>query len=169
MAAIVVVFSLFFTLAPQSAISQGVKDSTDNSIQTFSGLDASSDTVYFDLRSKTIVAADSPWDLAFKGTTILVNGEAQIVDKAFRKLSKAPDEGYRSDQPGQPAIPTGNLEGWFDYDASSHQITPVPFRTIALKLASGGYGKLEVVDYYAADGTPRSYMFRYQLSESGSF
>lgn len=144
-----------------------VKD--ESAVQTFSGIDASSDTVYFNLHDGEIVSADMPWDLAFKGTSILTNGEAQVADVAFKKLKTAPTDGYKADQPGVPALPTANNEGWFDYDASSHQVTPVPFRTLAFKLASGGFAKLEVVDYYAADGTPRSYTIRYQLSADGEF
>ncbi|MEZ4698442.1 MAG: HmuY family protein [Rhodothermales bacterium] len=138
-------------------------------VHTASGIDASADTVYYNLNTGELAAKDEPWDLAFKGTTILVNGEAKIVDKAFEKVREAGSDGFAADKPGDPAIPTGNDEGWFDYDPNSHVVTPVPFRTIVLKLASGGFAKMEVVDYYSPDGTPREYTFRYALSGSGAF
>jgi hypothetical protein len=167
--ALIALFTSFFVTSQVALAQDPVEQAGTAEVQTFSGLDAATDTVYFSLADKEIVGADSDWDLAFKGTTILVNGEAMMVEKAFKKVAEAPSDGYKVDKPGTPAIPTGNQEGWFDYDPSSHQVTPMAFRTIVIKLSRGGYAKMEIVDYYAADGTPRSYTFRYALSETGTF
>lgn len=168
----VVVATASAVLSPHDVSAQTTNQSDSeysDAVQTFAGIDASADTVFFDLLLGEIVAADKPWDLAFKGTSIMTSGEGRVSETAFKKLTSAPADGYKADEPGSPAIPTANHEGWFDYDASSHQVTPVPFRTLVFKLKRGGFAKLEVVDYYAADGTPRSYSIRYQLSSDGSF
>jgi hypothetical protein len=114
-------------------------------------------TLYSLSQNKVINNSDSAstnWDIAFAGTTILVNGgtsgpgagEAQVVDGIFDDIRVAPAAGYQVDAEGTPAI-----SGWYRYtgDASpAHAILPVPGKVIVLKTATGDYARMEIVSYY---------------------
>jgi len=144
-------------------------------------VDASgSDLTYYSLeQNRPVPAAVSDtggWDLAFKGSEIRVNGAAQYVDVAFDSLMTAPEDGYATDTPHEPALPGSSGKGWFNYDPMTHAVTPVENRTIVLKRTDGGYAKIEITDYYKQEFTnegprplPRYYSFRFELSESGSW
>lgn len=133
-------------------------------------IDASGDDpTYVNLALGKTVAADEDWDLSFKGTDIAVSGEAQVVDRAFKRIVEAPADGYKADSEDGPAISKAEDVRWFEYDPTTHIVTPVPFRTILLRTKSGHYAKMEILDYYDALDTPRFYSIRYVLqTESGS-
>jgi len=140
-------------------------------------LDASGDPVHFSLRENKIIPADQVkadnWDLQFQGTSIAVNGEARLLERAFNLVAQAPESGYRADDPTTgSAIPSGNHEGWFDYDEVSHVVMPIPGITVALHLRDGTYAKLEIMSYYEGQmpgvGSPRFYTFRYVRQADGS-
>ena len=142
---------------------------------------------------KVIDPADSSstkWDIALAGTTILVNGgtsgpgqgEAQIVNEAFDKLSEAPEAGYQTDSESGLAIPTGSGNGWYNYTGAEgnppNTIIPLPGRIIVLRTAEGNYAKMEVLSYYkgnpntsSSDFTReggRHYTFQYVVQPNGS-
>jgi len=56
-------------------------------------------------------SASAAWDIAFRGTTILVNGgtsgpgngAAQVLTAAFDEVTEAPADGYVQDAAGAPA------------------------------------------------------------------
>lgn len=143
-------------------------------------IDASGDAfTYYNLRSNRSVpaeAADSGgWDVAFKGTTILVRGGVVAVDSSFSEVVMAPADGYATDKPDEPAIPSGSGDGWFNYNPTTHEISPVDGRTFVLELKNGQFAKFGVTDYYKQEFTdqgpqpvPRYYSFRWVLSEAGS-
>ena len=148
----------------------------------------------------TVAVTDSAtvkWDIAFKGTTILVNGggtsgvstvTAQVITgTSFDGLAAAPASGYLYDgQVGtKKAIVTGSGNGWYLYNsinnAPPHSITPITDRAIVVKLADGRYVKLQILNYYLGapqniptsgnveyDGIGSYYTFRYTISEPGS-
>lgn len=139
-----------------------------------------SDYTYYSLQKNRpvpqAVSDTGGWDLAFKGSEIRVNGAAQYVDVAFDSLMTAPEEGYATDTPDEPALPGGSGKGWFNYNPMTHAVTPVENRTIVLKRSDGGYAKIEITDYYKQEFTnegprplPRYYSFRFELSDSGSW
>ena len=150
------------------------------SVQEAYYIDASGDAlVHYSLRQNRMVpaeAADSGgWDVAFKGSTILVNGEVAIVDAAFADVSEAPESGYVADAADEPAIPTGSGDGWFNYNPNTHEVTPIENRTFVLKLRNGQFAKLRITDYYRQEFTdqgptpiPRNYSFRFVLSDVDS-
>lgn len=143
---------------------------------TVDELDASQGLVYYSLRTNQIVpdslADTDAWDIAFQGTAITVNAEAQIVDVAFDALVEAPEEGYRTDEEENPAIPSSNGEGWYLYDATTHVVTAIPARTIVLKTPAGTFAKVEIISYYEGQipgvGAPRYYTFQYVHQPDGS-
>lgn len=152
---------------------------------------------FFSLEEGKIIdkadSASTQWDVAFAGTTIIVNGgssgpgqgQAQIVTGVFDELTEAPEMGYQADQGAELAIPTGSGNGWYNYTGESNpsmSILPIPGRIIVLKTAQGNYAKMEILSYY--QGNPdtsteafanfqtrpsdRHYTFRYAVQPDGS-
>ena len=118
---------------------------------------------------------DGAWDIAFQNTNIRVNGSVQLVETPFDDLLAAPEDGYQRDEASRTAIPGGSGNGWYLYDSGSHQIMPIPGRTLVLKTAADTYAKVEILSYYFMDlsassaaGDPRYYTFRYAHQPDGS-
>lgn len=139
-------------------------------IQTVENLHAPSDRsnpdalpyIYFSLKSgETVDASEADtesWDIAFRGTSILVNsgssgpGEAGAImlDVEFDNVEIAPTDGYGVDGDEEPAI-TGS-GGWYTYtgnDNPAHAVIAQDDVTIILKTAGGNhYAKLHIMSYY---------------------
>lgn len=157
-----------FSLGGPSATAQEAGRAVPEPV-TVSGLDASgAEPVYFSFAKGDTVGADESWDVSFKGTAIAVSGAALVIDRAFSRIVEAPESGYREDGVDEPAIPVAGEQRWFDYDMTTHVVTPVPFRTILIRTKSGGYAKMEVVDFYDPTGEPRFYTIRYAYQPAGS-
>ncbi|MEP0547876.1 MAG: HmuY family protein [Rhodothermales bacterium] len=148
---------------------------------------------FYSLRDGTVVpAADSAsakWDLAFKSTTILVNGgssgpgEGGVVvlhDTSFAAVTEAPpSEAYVVDQGidrMETAIPGGAGNGWYDYDFATGIVSPRPV-VLAVRTADGRYAKVQIDSYYLGAPGPaeiapdvgfRYYTFRYLFQTDGS-
>lgn len=144
---------------------------------------------YFNLRENTVVdPADSnsaKWDLAFKATTLLTNGGSSgpgqgggqvLAGTDFETLAEAPESGYRTDQPGDPAI---SASSWYTYTGSEgnppNAILMKPGIVLVLRTADNRYVKLQITSYYQggaavpADGAKaRFYHFRYVFQPDGS-
>lgn len=149
---------------------------------------------FYSLVENEIVAredsASDNWDIAFAGTTILINsgtsgpGEAGAVllDVPFEAVVTAPTTGYTSDSEADFAV-----SGWYNYTAMSsqpfHAVLPYDDKTIVLKTADGNYYvKLQILSYYQGnpdtstsefantDTRPESryYTFRYAIQLDGS-
>lgn len=153
-------------------------------------IDASGDHYAFlDLESgETFPATDSnstKWDLAFKSTTILMNGgdsgpgrtTGTIVVGAFDDITEVPPGvEFREDAaPDSLVIPTGSDEGWYHYSGPpAHLITPIPGRTILARTNEGNYAKIRVLSYYRGNpdepGTTdaRFYTIEYVVTSGGS-
>jgi len=129
-------------------------------------------------------ARTNKWDLAFSGTTILVNGgtsgpgkgAALILEKPFDTVSEAPKEGYKTDDGSGNAIASGSRNSWYKYDMNVHAILPITGRTVVVRTAEGKLVKIEFISYYkgAPEDVPteesKYYTFRYALAdESGKF
>lgn len=146
---------------------------------------------YFSLRTNTeLTNADSnstDWDIALKGTTIRINngisgpgeGLALVVEDAFENVTTAPDDTQlRTDvSTADYAIPTGSGNGWYNYNFATNVISPIPGRTIVVKLGDGsGYAKIRIRSYYrGAPATPdgftdeaRVYSFDYVVNTDGT-
>jgi hypothetical protein len=143
-------------------------------------------TFYSLADGKEIAYTDSnstKWDVGFRGTTLIVNGGssgpgqggAQIYSGLFADLKTALPTGYAVDAATGLAIPTGSGKGWYTYDATTHLVSPIAGKVIALRTATGKYAKLEVQSYYKdAPATPTAttpsgyYTFRYVYQPSGT-
>lgn len=162
-------------------------------VNTEEDLMADGQYVFYDLEGGTIVSvtdsASTKWDLAFKNTTILINGgtsgpgqgAAQIVEGIFEELEEVPEAGYLPDGEAGPAI-----QGWYAYTGPTgtpaHAILTEPGKVIILKTGEGKYAKVEILSYYQGnpdtsteafanlDTRPagRYFTFRYVVQPDGS-
>lgn len=148
---------------------------------------------FYSLREGTVVpvadSASTKWDLAFKSTTILVNGGASgpgrggvvvLEDTSFAAVTEAPPaDGYVVDQgtdKNETAIRGGAGNGWYAYDFATGIVSPRPV-VLAVRTADGRYAKVQVESYYLGAPSPdeitpdagfRFYTFRYLLQPDGS-
>jgi len=164
------------SLAPQPSTPSGTGQPGTPRHYTFYSLADGKEVPYTD-------SASTKWDIAFRATTILVNGGtsgpgqggAQVKTGLFSELTTAPADGYAVDAATGKAIPTGSGNGWYSYNATTHLISPIAGRVIALRTATGKYAKLEVTNYYKdapaapLETTPSGYYtFRYVYQADGS-
>ena len=139
--------------------------------------------VYFSFDSEGVVTQNDNWDIAFKGTSIIVNGgihgntqaAAAIVLGTFAEITEVPDTTeFKQDTDIINAIPTGSGNGWYNYNPSNHDITPIPGRIILIKTHDGKYAKMEILSYYkdmTANPTTEDYSyytFNYVYQDNGS-
>lgn len=147
---------------------------------------ASHYTFYSLAEQKAIPVSDSAstrWDIALKGTTILINGGssgpgaggAQVFTGLFDDLATAPETGFATDSPTARAIPTGSGNGWYTYNPMTNIISPVAGKVLLIRTAAGRLAKVEVVSYYrnapampAPSDASRYYTFRYVYQPDGS-
>ncbi len=142
-----------------------------------SDIDVSGDPVYFSFIENRVVSNSEAeaglWDIRFEGTIITVSGEVQLLERAFDYIARAPKEGYEEDdETDGPAVSTASGTGWFDYNPTTHIVTPIPDRTIVVHTLNDTYAKLEILSYYLGGdeqgGVPRYYSFRYVYQSDGT-
>lgn len=143
---------------------------------------------FFSLRENRVVpnadSASTMWDLAFNGTTILTNsgvsgpgeGGAVVVAHPFEEVVEAPADGaFLIDAEGAPAVASSPAGRWYNYNPTTHVVTPVPGRTIVVRTADGRYAKLRILSYYKdnpatidSESVSRYYTFEYLFQPDGS-
>jgi len=147
---------------------------------------------FFSLERNEAVAtgdsATSKWDIAFRSTTIIINGGTSgpgqggafvQTGTTFDEYAKVQaDSIFRLDNIAATpafAIPTGSGNGWYNYNTTTNVITPIPGRVLVVRTATGKYAKLEITSYYKdAPATPdansvaRYYHFRFGYQADGS-
>lgn len=148
---------------------------------------------FYSLRENRVVpvadSASTEWDLAFKATTILINGGtsgpgrgAAIVleDTSFAAVTEAPPADSfavdRGTDRAETAIPGGAGSGWYAYDFATGVVSPRP-AVLVIRTADGRYAKVEIQSYYRGAPAPeelnpeegfRYYTFRYLFQPDGS-
>lgn len=139
----------------------------------------------FSFRSESVTESETDWDIAFRGTTIAVNGGVQtgtndepqrngnaaaaIVQGTFDDIISAENLEFSQDAEGAFAIPAGSDNGWYNYNFRTNLVTPIPGVVLVIRTADGRFAKVEILSYYEnapanPDGsvdTPRYYTFRY--------
>lgn len=145
---------------------------------------------FFSFKDNAIVpvtdSATNKWDIGLKATTIIINagtsgpgiGGAQVYTGLFDDVAEAPESGYKIDnnQSSPPyAIPTGSGNGWYNYNSTTHVISPIPGRVLIIRTGDGKYAKVEILSYYkdapsnpTSSNTSRYYTFRYVYQADGS-
>lgn len=143
---------------------------------------------YFSLEKNELVENQSgDWDIGFKGITIIVNGGISgtgnakgtvalgIFDEMDAVSAKAT---FMSDSSNGMAIPTGSGNGWYNYNFTTHIVSPIPGRVLLFQTNVGNFAKLEILSYYQnnpplADVNGRTtpspyYTFSYVLQPDGT-
>ena len=142
---------------------------------------------FYSFATKSAVAytdsATTKWDLAVRGTDILINGGSSgpgqggaiVKEGLFSEITTAPTTDYKVDAPGALAITKGSGKGWYNYNNTTHVVTPIAGRVLLIRTATGKYAKVEIVSYYKdAPATPAGtepsgyYTFRYVYQPDGS-
>ncbi len=140
----------------------------------------------FDFTNGETTTSETDWDIAFRGTKILVNGgsEVGITDEPARhgnagayitsgtmaSVDSVDPSLFIQDSSQGYAIPTGSGNGWYAYAGPpSHLITPIAGKILIFKTRNGNYAKVEILSYYenapanpdiTVDATPY-YTFNY--------
>jgi len=140
----------------------------------------------FDFETGAETTSDTDWDIAFRGTTIAVNGGAAtgtedeperngnagvaIVIGTLASVTTADELTFSQDADASFAIPTGSDNGWYNYAGEpTHLITPIPGKVLVFRTTAGNYAKVKILSYYEdapaepdafADATPY-YTFNY--------
>jgi len=125
---------------------------------------ASGPFIKFDFSTGTTTTTDTDWDIAFRGTTIIINGGnssgildapkrtgnagAYITDGIFEEITNINLSAFAQDGPDGLAIPTGSGNGWYTYDPTQLTILPIPGKEIVFRTADNKYAKIEILSYY---------------------
>jgi|TARA_B110000003_G_scaffold273846_1_gene312402 hypothetical protein len=140
----------------------------------------------FDFLTGQTTESDSDWDIAFRGTSIIVNGgtslgtidepertgegAAYIASGTMASVMEVTQDLFVQDSDTGYAITTGSGNGWYSYSgAPTYLITPIPGKILVFKTRDGRYAKVEILSYYenapsepnAFTDTSRVYTFNY--------
>ncbi len=142
--------------------------------------------------SQNAIVTDESWDIAFRGTTIIVNGgtaigisdeptrtgngAVSIVSNTLSAVTTIPNAStFVQDGANTYAIPTGSGNGWYNYNSTNNLITPIAGKIFVVKTHDGKYAKMEIISYYKdAPANPdpavgsRYFTFKYVYQPSGT-
>jgi len=142
--------------------------------------------------SQNAVVTGDDWDVAFRGTTILVNGGAPLATDEpartglgavailsgvlFNEVGAIPAASmFVQDSASAYAIPTGSGNGWYSYNSETHIITAMAGKVFVVKTHDGKYAKMEILSYYKdAPANPtqetetRYYKFNFAYQPDGT-
>lgn len=194
------IFAIVISVALFSCTKDDDKPSTPTplTVQTFSDLYAPSggvppattgDFIKFSFKTNAIVTGDN-WDVAFRSTTILVNGgvaasgqptrtgigAGAVLTSTFSGILTAPSDNLLlQDSATTYAIPIGSNNGWYNYNGATNVVSPIAGKVIVVKTHDGKYAKMEILSYYkdapvSPTGTEpsRYYKFNFVYQPDGS-
>jgi len=136
----------------------------------------------FDFETGQTTTSDTDWDIAFRGTSIIVNGGVSLgtTDEPVRTggaavylatgglatVTEANESLFTQDSATGYAIASGSGNGWYVYAGPpTHLISPIAGTVIVVKTSEGKYAKVEIVSYYKdAPAAPNAF-----TDESGYF
>ncbi|AZQ59427.1 hypothetical protein EJ994_11640 [Maribacter sp. MJ134] len=118
----------------------------------------------FNFATGAVTTSDTEWDIAFRGTTIAVNGGvvtgtndeparegeagAAIATGTFASITDAASYTFAQDSDSGFAIPTGSDNGWYNYNFMTNVIAPIPGKVLVIRTSDGRYAKVEILSYY---------------------
>ena len=118
----------------------------------------------FDFKTGMQTTSDTDWDIAFRGTTIAINGGAvtgtsgeptrngnagaTIVSGTFASVISADGLTFAQDADAIFAIPTGSDNGWYNYNFQTNIISAIPGKILVFRTRDGKYAKVEILSYY---------------------
>ncbi len=122
------------------------------------------DFTKFDFETGLQTTSDTDWDIAFRGTTIAVNGgvatgtsgepvrtgdaSAAIATGTFASVTTAAGITFTQDSATGFAIPAVSNAGWYNYNFQTNLVTPIPGRVLVFKTRNGHFAKIEILSYY---------------------
>lgn len=147
----------------------------------------SGDFIKFNFEVADTVSGDN-WDVAFRGTTIIVNGGASsqadhpdrlgnaavyIIDGTLDDITSVDTSLLMQDGTTSTAIIddfgfTGM--GWCTYNQSTHVITPIPGKVLVFRTHDNQYAKVEILNFYDTPMTSPYggfYTFNYVYKKGG--
>ncbi len=119
----------------------------------------------FNFETGKTTTSDTDWDIAFRGTSIIVNGgttlgttdepnrtgesAVYIANGTMASVTNVNTSLFTQDSDTGYAIPTGSGNGWYNYAGPpTHLITPIPGKVFVFKTRNELYAKLEILSYY---------------------
>lgn len=114
----------------------------------------------FDFSSKSTTTSDTQWDIAFRGTDIIVNGGISSgetdeptrtgnVEAYIANGTMASVELVDVSLLDQDSLNTHVLANWYTYSGPpSHLILPTAGKILVVKTRDGKYAKIEILSYY---------------------
>ncbi|BAO74677.1 HmuY family protein [Winogradskyella sp. PG-2] len=118
----------------------------------------------FDFSTGMQTTSATDWDIAFRGTTIAINGGAQtgtadeperngnagavIVDGTLANVTSVDGLTFAQDGTEGFAITTGSDNGWYNYNFMTNLITKIPGKVLVFRTRDGRYAKVEIISYY---------------------
>ncbi len=128
------------------------------------GQPTSGEFTKFDFASGEITTSETDWDIAFRGTSIIVNGgislgtidepnrtseaAAYITTGTMASITEADSNVFVQDSDTGYAIATGSGNGWYLYNPQAFLITPIAGKILVFKTRNGNYAKVEILSYY---------------------
>jgi hypothetical protein len=151
---------------PVSSAKVATTRGSDGTYTTIVDSTSMTDWVYADFETGTAVADTAAWDLRFQRFDISSNSGvsgsggvqvAALTNTTFAAVTSAPADGYLVDAAdgngdGMPDYAFEQGDGWYDYDPTTHVLTPKPIVWV-VKTDGGATLKLEIVKYYDDAGT----------------
>lgn len=118
----------------------------------------------FSFATGTVTDSETEWDIAFRGSTIAVNGGtvtgtndepertgnagAALVDGIFGEITSADGITFLQDADAAFAIPTGSDNGWYNYNPQTNLLIPIPGKVLVFRTHDGRFAKVEILSYY---------------------
>ena len=119
----------------------------------------------FDFDTGAQTTSETDWDIAFRGTTIIVNGGTSqgttdepsrtstagvyIASGTMATVTEVDEDAFLSDTASGLAIPTGSDNGWYNYSGPpSYLITPLSGKILVIRTSDDKYAKMEILSYY---------------------
>lgn len=144
------------------------------------GQEIGGDFTKFDFATGLETTSDTEWDIAFRGTTIAINGgvstgtadeptrngdaAAAIATGTFASVVTAEGLVFTQDTSAGYAIPAGSDNGWYNYNFMTNVISAIPGKVLVIRTRDGRYAKVEILSYYENQDTTASsrfYTFNY--------
>ncbi len=118
----------------------------------------------FDFSSGEVTTSDTAWDIAFRGTSIIVNGGnslgttdepnrtgdagVYIATGTMASILEVDVNAFQQDSDTGYAIATGSGNGWYLYNPQAFLITPMAGKILVFKTRNGNFAKVEILSYY---------------------
>lgn len=118
----------------------------------------------FSFATGAITNSDAEWDIAFRGTTIAVNGGVAtgtadeptrngnagvfLETGTFASVTDAAGYTFVQDSESGYAITPESDEGWYNYNFMTNLITPIPGKILVIRTHDDKFAKVEILSYY---------------------